>query len=81
MPVGKGAMAALLGLDVETARGRRGAAAQGEVCAVASDNCPGQIVVSGHKNAVERAVALAAGRGARRSIALHCRSAPRSIAP
>src|SRR5580765_8077944 len=58
VPVGEGAMAALLGLDVETAR------------AVADDNCPGQIVVSGHKGAVERAVALAAGRGARRSIML-----------
>jgi [acyl-carrier-protein] S-malonyltransferase len=63
-------MAALLGLDVETARAVAEAAAQGEVCAVANDNCPGQIVVSGHKGAVERAVALAAGRGARRSIML-----------
>jgi [acyl-carrier-protein] S-malonyltransferase len=70
VPVGEGAMAALLGLDVETARAVAEAAAQGEVCAVANDNCPGQIVVSGHKGAVERAVALAAGRGARRSIML-----------
>jgi [acyl-carrier-protein] S-malonyltransferase len=72
-------MAALLGLDVETARAVAEAAAQGEVCAVANDNCPGQIVVSGHRGAVERAVALAADEGARRSIMLpvsapfHCR--------
>ena len=70
VPVGAGAMAALLGLDVETARAVAEAAAQGQVCAVANDNCPGQIVVSGHKGAVERAVALAAGHGARRSIML-----------
>ena len=70
VPVGEGAMAALLGLDVETARAVAEAAAQGQVCAVANDNCPGQIVVSGHKGAVERAVALAAGQGARRSIML-----------
>jgi len=70
VPVGEGAMAALLGLDVETARAVAEAAAQGEVCAVANDNCPGQIVLSGHRGAVERAVALAAERGARRSIML-----------
>jgi [acyl-carrier-protein] S-malonyltransferase len=70
VPVGQGAMAALLGLDVETARAVAEAAAQGQVCAVANDNCPGQIVLSGHRGAVERAVALAAGRGARRSIML-----------
>src|SRR6266852_5209206 len=70
VPVGEGAMAALLGLDVETARAVAEAAAQGEVCTVANDNCPGQIVVSGHKGAVERAIALAAEAGARRSIML-----------
>ncbi len=70
VPVGEGAMAALLGLDFEAAREIAAAAAQGEVCAVANDNCPGQIVVSGHRGAVERAVALAAERGARRSIML-----------
>ena len=70
VPAGAGAMAALLGLDVETARAVSEAAAQGQVCAVANDNCPGQIVVSGHRGAVERAVALAAERGARRSIML-----------
>jgi [acyl-carrier-protein] S-malonyltransferase len=63
-------MAALLGLDVEAARAVAAAAAQGQVCAVANDNCPGQIVVSGHRGAVERAVALAAEQGARRSIML-----------
>jgi [acyl-carrier-protein] S-malonyltransferase len=70
VPAGAGAMAALLGLGVETARALAEAAAQGQVCAVANDNCPGQTVVSGHRGAVERAVALAAGRGARRSIML-----------
>jgi len=65
VPVGVGAMAALLGLDIEVARQLAAAAAQGEVCALANDNSPGQIVVSGHKGAVERAVALAAERGAR----------------
>jgi len=70
VPVGVGAMAALLGLDPDAAREVAEAAAQGEVCDVANDNCTGQIVVSGHRGAVERAVALAAERGARRSIML-----------
>jgi [acyl-carrier-protein] S-malonyltransferase len=70
VPVGEGAMAALLGLDIAAARDIAAAAAQGQVCAVANDNCPGQIVVSGHRGAVERAVALAAECGARRSIML-----------
>jgi [acyl-carrier-protein] S-malonyltransferase len=70
VPVGEGAMAALLALDIDAARAVAEAAAQGQVCAVANDNCPGQIVVSGHRGAVERAVALAAERGARRSIML-----------
>jgi [acyl-carrier-protein] S-malonyltransferase len=65
VPVGVGAMAALLGLDIAAARAVAEAAARGEVCALANDNSPGQIVVSGHKGAVERAVALAAERGAR----------------
>src|SRR5580704_539864 len=56
VPVGVGAMAALLGLDIEVARAVAEAAARGEVCALANDNSPGQIVVSGHKGAVERAV-------------------------
>jgi [acyl-carrier-protein] S-malonyltransferase len=70
VPVGEGAMAALLGLDIEQARAVAEAAAQGEVCAAANDNAPGQVVVSGHKTAVERAIALAGERGARRSILL-----------
>jgi len=70
VPVGVGAMAALLGLEIEAAREVAEAAAQGQICAVANDNSPGQIVVSGHAAAVERAVAIAAERGARRSIML-----------
>jgi [acyl-carrier-protein] S-malonyltransferase len=70
VPVGVGAMAALLGLDLEAARAVAAAAAQGEVCDCANDNAPGQVVVSGHRTAVERALAEAASRGARRSIML-----------
>jgi [acyl-carrier-protein] S-malonyltransferase len=70
VPVGAGAMAALLGLEIAAAREVAKDAAGDEVCAVANDNSPGQIVVSGHRAAVERAVALAAERGARRSIML-----------
>lgn len=70
VPVGQGAMAALLGLDLDAAREVAEAAAQGDVCAPANDNAPGQIVVSGTRAAVERAVALAAERGARRSVML-----------
>ena len=75
VPVGEGAMAALLGLDVEQARLVAAEASLdtndcGEVCAVANDNAPGQVVVSGHCAAVERAIAIAGARGARRSIRL-----------
>ena len=70
VPVGIGAMAALLGIDIESAIEIAEAAADSQVCAVANDNGPGQIVVSGHREAVERAIALAAARGARRSIML-----------
>jgi len=70
VPVGEGAMAALLGLELDAAREVAAEAAAGGVCAVANDNSPGQVVVSGHALAVERAVALAASRGARRSIML-----------
>jgi [acyl-carrier-protein] S-malonyltransferase len=65
VPVGTGAMAALLGLDIEAAREVAAEAAGDGVCDVANDNCPGQIVVSGSAEAVERAVALAQARGAR----------------
>ena len=68
VPVGEGAMAALLGLDLEDAVAVADEA--GEVCTVANDNAPGQVVVSGSKDAVERAVELAADRGAKRSILL-----------
>ena len=70
VPVGEGAMAALLGLEIEAARDVAGSTTGHGVCAVANDNCPGQIVVSGHRAAVERAIELAAERGARRSIML-----------
>ena len=70
VPVGEGAMAALLGLELEPAQEVAQAAAEDEVCAAANDNAPGQVVVSGHKAAVERAIKLAAERGARRSILL-----------
>ena len=70
VPVGQGAMAALLGADFEQAVDIAAAAAQGEVCAAANDNAPGQVVVSGHKSAVERAMALAAERGIKRAVLL-----------
>ncbi len=70
VPVGEGAMAALLGLDLDAVREVAAAAAQGEICAPANDNAPGQIVVSGAKGAVERAIELASEKGARRAILL-----------
>lgn len=70
VPVGQGAMAALLGLDFETAKDVASEAAQGEVCQAANDNAPGQVVVSGHLAAVERAVEIAKARGARRALLL-----------
>lgn len=70
VPVGVGAMAALLGLDFETATAIAKEAAMGEVCQAANDNDPAQVVVSGHKDAVERAVALAKERGAKRALLL-----------
>ena len=66
VPVGQGAMAALLGMDSEAAAEVCREAAQGEVVSPANFNSPGQVVVSGHRGAVERAVALARGRGAKR---------------
>jgi len=71
VPVGVGAMAALLGLDLDQARDVAArASAAGSICTAANDNAPGQVVVSGHKEAVERAIALAAELGAKRSILL-----------
>ncbi len=75
VPVGEGAMAALIGLDAEAARMVAAEATcagidHDEVCAVANDNAPGQVVVSGHRSAVERAIAIAREHGARRSVML-----------
>ncbi|WP_444455617.1 ACP S-malonyltransferase [Rhodobacter capsulatus] len=70
VPVGVGAMAALLGLDFATAAEVAAEAAQGEVCQAANDNDPAQVVVSGHKAAVERAVEIAKGKGAKRAVML-----------
>lgn len=70
VPVGVGAMAAVLGLDFETVRAVAEEAAEGEVCQAANDNDPGQVVVSGHKAAVERAVEIAKAKGAKRAVLL-----------
>jgi len=70
VPVGIGAMAALLGLDFDAVTEVAAEAAQGEVCAAANDNDPGQVVVSGHMAAVERAVEMAKARGAKRAVML-----------
>jgi len=70
VPVGVGAMAALLGLDFEAAQAVAEQAAEGEVCQAANDNDPGQVVVSGHKAAVERALAIAKEKGAKRALLL-----------
>ena len=70
VPVGEGAMAALLGLDFETAQSVAEEAAEGDVCQAANDNDPSQVVVSGHRAAVERAVEIAKGRGAKRAMLL-----------
>jgi len=70
VPVGVGAMCALLGADLEKAQALADAAAEGEVCQVANDNDPGQVVLSGHKGAIERAVALAKEHGIKRGVIL-----------
>lgn len=70
VPVGEGAMAALLGLDVDTAREVAAEAAMGEVCEMANDNDPSQVVISGAKDAVERAVDIAKAKGAKRAVLL-----------
>ena len=70
VPVGVGAMAALLGLDFETAVEVAHEAAQGQVCQAANDNDPAQVVVSGHREAVERALEIAKAKGAKRAILL-----------
>jgi [acyl-carrier-protein] S-malonyltransferase len=79
VPVGVGAMAALLGMDYDAAAAVATDAAQGDICDAANDNGGGQVVVSGHKAAVERAIAIAQERGAKRAMLLpvsapfHCR--------
>jgi [acyl-carrier-protein] S-malonyltransferase len=70
VPVGEGAMAALLGADIEKAEALAAAAAEGEVCEVANDNDPSQVVISGHKGAIERAIALVKEHGIKRGVLL-----------
>ena len=70
VPVGEGAMAALLGADIEKASALAAAAAQGEVCEVANDNDPTQVVISGHRGAIERAIELVKDHGIKRGILL-----------
>ena len=75
VPVGEGAMAALLGVDLPVAQEIAEAAAQGEICVAANDNAPGQVVLSGHTAAIDRAVEIAPEMGARRALRLQV-SAP-----
>lgn len=70
VPVGIGAMAALLGADIAKAEALAAAAAQGETCTVANDNDPGQVVISGHKGAIDRAIELVKDHGIKRGILL-----------
>ncbi|MGH6743882.1 [acyl-carrier-protein] S-malonyltransferase [Novosphingobium sp. PhB57] len=70
VPVGLGAMAALLGADIEKATELAAAAAEGQVCTVANDNDPTQVVISGHREAIERAVALVKDFGIKRGVLL-----------
>jgi [acyl-carrier-protein] S-malonyltransferase len=70
VPVGEGAMAALLGANLELAQKIANAAAQGEICTVANDNDPSQVVISGHKGAIDRAIELAKDMGAKRAVPL-----------
>ncbi len=80
VPVGEGAMAALIGLGLDEARAVALDAAQGDVCEVANDNTPGQVVLSGGRAAIERALEIASERGARRCVLLPV-SAPFHCAP
>jgi [acyl-carrier-protein] S-malonyltransferase len=70
VPVGVGAMCALLGADIEKAQALAADAAEGEVCTVANDNDPGQVVLSGHAGAIERAISRVKDHGIKRGIAL-----------
>ncbi len=75
LPAGVGGLAALIGVEIDVAREIAAAAAQGEVCAAANDNANGQIVISGHLSAIDRALAIAAERGFKRSVKLPVSSA------
>jgi [acyl-carrier-protein] S-malonyltransferase len=75
VPLGQGAMAALLGLELPAVETIIQEAAQGQICEIANDNSPGQIVISGHREAIERAVDLSKDHGAKRSVILNV-SAP-----
>ncbi|MGE3769900.1 MAG: ACP S-malonyltransferase [Bdellovibrionales bacterium] len=70
VPVGVGAMAALIGAEFAQAEEIAAEAAQGEVCTAANDNAPGQVVISGHKTAIDRAIAIAAEKGLKRAMLL-----------
>ncbi|MDE2436814.1 MAG: ACP S-malonyltransferase [Sphingomonadales bacterium] len=70
VPVGVGAMCALLGADIDKAQALADAAAEGEVCTVANDNDPGQVVLSGHKGAIDRAIGLVKDFGIKRGVLL-----------
>ena len=70
VPVGVGAMCALLGADIDKAQALADAAAEGEVCTIANDNDPNQVVLSGHRGAIERAIALVKDHGIKRGMAL-----------
>ncbi len=70
VPVGVGAMAALLGATIDSATALAAAAAEGEICTIANDNDPGQVVISGHSGAIERAVALVKEHGIKRGVIL-----------
>jgi len=70
VPVGEGGMAVLLGVDIATAQAIAAAAAEGEVCAVANDNDPSQVVISGTSGAIERAIGIAKNHGAKRALLL-----------
>ncbi|MDI1296779.1 MAG: ACP S-malonyltransferase [bacterium] len=70
VPVGEGAMAALLGADIDKAQALADAAAEGEICTVANDNDPSQVVISGHRGAIERAIAMVKEHGIKRGVLL-----------
>jgi [acyl-carrier-protein] S-malonyltransferase len=70
VPVGEGAMAALLGADLALAQKIAEAASEGEICTVANDNDPSQVVISGQKSAIDRAIAMAKDMGAKRAVPL-----------